>query len=197
MKKEVIVALAALVMSASTPVLAQGGYAGLGIGQSTVQDVDTIDFGPGVSTSVDDTDTSFKVFGGYRFNKNFAAEAAYERLGKVSVRYDDGVDWVKMEAEATAITFTALGFMPINEALSVFGRFGFAMADVDVDASNSLGDSASTSGSSTSPVFGVGIQYDLPTVLIRAEFTRYTDVGDNDTGESDVDVVGVSAGIKF
>lgn len=194
MKKKLVVVLA---MIASTPVLAQGGYAGLGIGRSTVQDVDTIDFGPGVNTSVDDTDTSFKFFGGYRFNRNFAAEVAYEKLGKVNVSYDDGIDWIKMDAEASSITFTALGLMPVNESLNIIGRFGFAMADVDADASNSLGDSASASGSSTSPVFGIGLQYDLPTVLVRAEFTRYTDVGDNDTGESDVDVIGISAGIQF
>lgn len=46
--------------------------------------------------------------------------------------------------------------------------------------------------------FGVGVQYDLPALFVRAEFTRYTDVGDeDDTGESDIDAIGISAGVRF
>src|SRR5258705_4522650 len=34
------------------------------------------------STSKDDTDVGFKLFGGYRFHPNFAIEAGYFNLGK-------------------------------------------------------------------------------------------------------------------
>ena len=45
-----------------------GFYVGASIGQGTVK-VDSVDF--------DESDTAFKVFGGYSFNQHFAIELAY------------------------------------------------------------------------------------------------------------------------
>jgi hypothetical protein len=47
-------------------------------------------------------------------------------------------------------------------------------------------------------MFGVGVQFDAGNLLLRAEFERFMDIGDEDiTGQSDVDVIGVSAAVKF
>lgn len=58
-------------------------YAGLGAGQSMgntdASDVDALWAAEGLTTtsSVDDTDTAWKIFGGYRLNTNFGIEATY------------------------------------------------------------------------------------------------------------------------
>lgn len=67
----------------------KGGFIGVSIGQVKV-DVSASDFNDGslISQDLDDTDTAWKLFGGYRFNKNFAIEGGFADGGEVKF---DGV----------------------------------------------------------------------------------------------------------
>lgn len=173
-------------------------YFGMGLGQMTVQDVEPFDFGAGVDASVDDTDTSFKFFAGFQFSPNVAAEFSYEDLGEASIHYTDGFDSLTEKAEVTAMTLSIIGLLPLQEDFSVFGRFGLAKADVDFSIKSTFGVNGSDSSDSTEPLFGLGLQYDIENVLLRAEFTRFKDVGeDSDTEGNDVDVFGIGAGVMF
>ncbi len=191
MKKVVLAALFAI----SSPVFAQG-YVGIGFGQASVD----IDAGliAGVQPSIDDTDTSFKVFGGAFINPNFGLEVGYIDFGESSVRWDDGVDYIQDTAEASALYFAAIGALPINDRASLLVKAGFASWDLDATETSSLGFGGSISESGTDPMFGVGFQYDAGNILLRAEFERFTDLGNEDTiGTTDVDVIGASAAVKF
>ncbi len=189
------VVLAALFV-VSSPVFAQG-YVGVGLGQSSA-DVEAVDFGPGVTASIDDTDTAFKIFAGYAINPNFALEAGYTDLGEVGVDYTDGINWVKERYEVNAFYVSAIGSVPVGQA-NLFAKFGFARWDLDGSASASTGASASASWSGTDPLLGIGVSFNATDVLmLRAEFERFMDIGDeNESGQSDVDVIGVSAAVKF
>ena len=104
--------LAILLASSSVNAAPQGGYIGIGAGSSSVEHA---------VTGEDLDDTSMKVFLGYQFNKNFAAELGYSSFGDV-------VD----DAELSGVEVSALGILPVNPKFSVFGRVGFWSWDVSV-----------------------------------------------------------------
>src|SRR4029453_14758447 len=54
----------------------RGFYVGASVGQATSTDCNL--------PSCDDKDTSYRVFGGYQFNRNLALEGGYAPLGEVS-----------------------------------------------------------------------------------------------------------------
>ncbi len=221
MKRVIFAALFAI----SSPVFAQG-YVGLGIGQSSVDSDSSPVPVPGYSgmlypTNIEDSDTSFKVFAGFDLHKNFALEAGYVDFGTFGTTlagtFTDGTFIYDSTAEgssdAFAIYAAVVGKLPVSNAVDLFVKAGFARWDVestaaavvdvyDAGTSAYLGtgygyDSESASG--VDPMFGVGINiHASDAFMIRAEFERFIDVGDeNTTGQSDVDVIGVSAAVKF
>lgn len=156
------------------------------------------------SSSKDDSDTGITVFIGYLINPNLAVEGAFIDLGDVSARASFsipgiGTDTVAAKAEADGFSAAVLGLYPVG-AGSIFGKVGFLRWDVDVSETitNFLGESLSLSGSDTGTdlLFGVGYQYMANQFGVRAEWTRYTDVG-GDFGDTDVDWLGVSVLYSF
>ena len=177
-------------MAFTGPAWAQdtGFYAGLSFGQSSV-DVDCTGF-----SSCDDSDTAWKVFGGYQFNRNFAVEFGYTDLGEASA----SAPGASATAESTAFEVSAVGMLPLADRFSIFGRIGLHMSDTDARAT--LGSvSGSTSESNTGLTFGIGARYDFTKNLgVRAEWQRYADVGGDDVGgEFDVDVISIGVIWKF
>ena len=72
------------------------------------------------------------------------------------------------------------------------------MWNVDLDV-NASGFPVSESSSGADPVYGLGVQYDFTDKFgLRGEWMRYSNVGDSDTtGQTDVDVMGVSLLYRF
>jgi OmpA-OmpF porin, OOP family len=159
MTKQWLVALfGAAVMAASTGVLAQ--QSGAGAGFYVGADVGNADFGS-------DDDTAFKLFAGYQFHPNVAAEVAYGML------YDKG------GTEANAFELVAVPMFPVANRFSVFGKFGFAHIDFDP------GDRK------TEITYGVGVQYDAnPKIGVRAQWQRY------DT-DQEIDLLSVGVVVRF
>ncbi len=194
MKKAVV--LFAFLAALSSSAFAEG-YVGAGLGQASV-DIDASPIG-GVQPNVDDSDTAIKLFAGYKFHPQIAAEIGYMDLGEYGVTWDDGVDYIKVGIDASAIYAAVVGFLPINDQVSFMGKAGFARWDTDYRESSSLFASFNSSDSGTEPMFGVGIMFSAANNLaLRAEFERLLDVGDENTsGTSDVDVISASAVVKF
>ena len=172
-------------------------YAGVGIGQSKANDACSDVASAGV-TSCDDSDTAARIFGGYRINKNFAAEVGYADLGKakasgVVLGLPASAEW-----KATAWDFTAVGILPVNQQFSVFGKLGITAWSVDLNV-NVSGLPGSESASGNDMTYGVGLQYDFSNQFgLRAEWQQYSSLGDdNTTGQGDVDVMSVSALVRF
>ena len=82
--------IAALLMSAgfaATPVMAQsmadrGPYVGGSLGRAEAGEFCSNDGFAGTISNCEDTDTGWKAFVGYRFNRNFAAELSYINFGE-------------------------------------------------------------------------------------------------------------------
>ena len=189
--------LAAAGLGLSSSVYAQSFYAGVGVGQMTASDA--CNGAAAAGFSCDDSDMSYRVYGGYQLNKNFAVELGYADLGKVT-----GSGLVlgipaTAEVKATAWDVVAVGLLPLNNNFTLFGKLGAASWNVDASVS-ALGSTLPVgSASGTDLTYGLGAQYDFsPAVGVRVEWQTYKNVGDeNTTGQSDVDVVGASVLFKF
>ena len=155
-----------------------------------------------IASGVDEKDTGFKLQFGYQFNPNFAIEGGLVDLGEFQydATFTGGTAQAKWEAKGVSIN--ALGILPINDSFSVFGKVGVVNAKVELDVS-ATGPGGTATGSDDektwSPVFGLGAIYNATkSVGIRAEYERYSSLGDDaTTGEGDIDLFSVGVSFKF
>jgi len=192
----------------------QGFYAGVSLGQAKV-DSDasnlTSDLGTigvtNISSSQDDTDTAWKIFGGYQFNPYLGVEGGYADFGKYNATVNGIYRGTTINAsgdvDSYAIFADVVGHLPMmDNALSIFGKAGVAYTRTKLNASASGGGisaSASASDSEFVPKLGLGVRYNFTKQFgIRAEYERYFNIGDKDkTGESDVDMWSIGATVNF
>ena len=143
-----LTALAALALMAATAAQADtqpGFYAGAGIGSTKVGD-DNL-------SGVDDSDTGFKIFGGYTFTENWGVEVSYFDFGEASVSAGNNSTSIGM----TGLSASAVGRLPVNDMFAVYGKLGFASYDVDLDFNNVPGfGSGHLSDSDSDLIYGVG-----------------------------------------
>ena len=172
-------------------------YVGAGIGQTfasipeqTVNGIDSaLTVANGASFSVVDKDkhsAEEKFFVGYTFNPYFAAEAGYAALGKSSVTMDfrngapltTSVGNFNMKYRMTAFFIDAVGSLPMNEKLSLFGRVGVSYNRVNADFRGRpitfIVSSNDKSETKVREKFGAGVGYSLNSMFsVRAEWERY------------------------
>ena len=142
-----LTALAALALMAATAAQADtqpGFYAGAGIGSTKVGDD---------ISGVDDSDTGFKIFGGYTFTENWGVEVSYFDFGEASVSAGNSSASVGI----TGLSASAVGRLPVSDMFAVYGKLGFASYDVDLDFNNVPGfGSGHLSDSDSDLIYGVG-----------------------------------------
>ena len=116
---------------------------------------------------LDQTASSFKVFGGYQFTRNVAVEAAFVDLGEFdSLGLPNALDQY-------GLAFEIVGILPIGHRGAVFGKVGFFDWSVDF--------LSRTVDEGTDLTFGVGGEYVFDNNWgVRAEWERFTDVSDGD-----------------
>ena len=181
-------------MSAAYAGQDSGGYFGASIGRVSYSD-SCSDTGGLAVTSCDDKDTSFKIFGGYRFTRNVAVEAAYVDLGSVRATGSFLGSPVDIKVDGTGVTLQAVGIVPFGNEFSVMGRVGAIFWDLKSSASVS-GISDSTSDTGVDIALGIGAQYKFaPNFGVRADLDYYPNLGNNNTGEDDVKAI--SIGVVF
>lgn len=180
-----VVGVASAMMIAAPAVAQdQGFYAGLHIGQ-VKSDVDCA----GASTC-DDSDTAWRILGGYQFNKHLAAELGYTDGGEVSLAGSGFSASIKTKLWEVV----AVGSWPFTPNFSAYGKLGMYRADTDLSGTGV----SSESESNTDLTYGLGVRWDFTKNLgVRAEYQIYKDVGGGNIGESDVDVISVGVIWKF
>lgn len=137
-KKAVFSSLFFLVSAAAS---AQGGYVGLSVGQT---DVDLTGFDDG---------RSLAIVAGFKINENFAMEGSFVDLGEA----EDDIPPVWTLA-ADGINLAAVGIIPVNETVDIFGKLGVFMWDLTLDQAGA-GEIGSNDGTDLS--FGFGIAANL------------------------------------
>lgn len=166
----------------AAPALAQdvpGLYIGGAVGQSEADGDCPAGF------SCDFKDSSWKVFGGYHFNRNFALEGFYANVGEIQLQ--SGA--VTATGEMTAFGVTAIGVLPLGERFSLFGKAGLSFTEQKFSAS-APGFTAGDSDDGTEFIFGFGGFINIiPRLAIRLEWERFQD--------SEVDVLSVGVQYRF
>ena len=164
-------------------------YAGAGVGQSKFKgDLSCAGTAP---FSCSDTDTAFKIFGGYQINRNFAAETTYQDFGKASLSNGGGVN---ASIKSQAFDVSALGMLPFATHFAAYARLGVYFASSD--GTSNVGINASKANSDL--IYGLGLQWDpMSNLGVRVEYQVYSKVGGGDLGKGDIEVLGVSGLLRF
>jgi OmpA-OmpF porin, OOP family len=140
--KHLYVAVAAALLAA-TPAMATddgGFYVGAGLGIFSVDE-----------SSFSESDTGFKLFGGWMFNQFVGGELEYIDGGTVR-EGDFGID-------STGLNVSLKGNWPINDQFDVFGKVGYFFWDADIDFTGNSGQEGNSSGSDLS--WGIGAGYNF------------------------------------
>jgi OmpA-OmpF porin, OOP family len=83
--------------------------------------------------SCKDTDTAWKVLGGYRFNRYLAAEATYVDWGEATASNSAGAQAL---ARQQSYGLAAVGTLPLGERFELFGKAGFLMTEQETETRN-------------------------------------------------------------
>lgn len=152
--------------------------AGFGAAQNKVSGVD---FLPGTEQKTNAT--GFKIYGGYQFNKNWAAEMSYVDLGKFSAQSN----FLNTTVKTSAFTLSAIGSLPVSDQFSVFGKLGLAAKTTNVDEfTPSYNYTYSEKKTTTAPLIGFGAEYRFtPSLALRGE---YEYIGETKIGERDAKI---------
>jgi OOP family OmpA-OmpF porin len=182
MKKWLLMVCALVLASGIPPAMAAvtGWYVGIGAGQarSGYSDSDAISNLDYVTVNVDNKDTAYKLFGGYRFDRSLGVEFGYEDLGKTDISGSDFSGPLADKLTAKAVSLQAVGIWPLASSFSLFGKAGVAVAKGEYTCLEGCPSGGlTTHKTETVPAFGVGAQYDFANrVGVRAEIEHLSSV---------------------
>lgn len=146
-------------------------YVGANIGHSNVRHLHGVQ-----GVSVDNSDTSYGVFAGYQFHKNFAAELDYTKLGDFGTSFGD--------IKANSWDLSLVGNYPIYKNLSATARVGAAFTEAKF---------AGERNSHTTAVYGLGLEYAVnKNVSLSTGWNRYHNFAD-----TNYKLDNVSVGLKY
>jgi OmpA-OmpF porin, OOP family len=164
-----------------------GIYVGWSAGQSMTKfDSNRSSFGvANLNESYDKTETAFKVFAGYDFNKTWAVEGGYAGLGTPKINYTGSGALTGTTGRAniknTAWFAAAKGTIPISNAFGLFARLGLTGNKSDFTATTgnnavnaAAGLPVSMNKVRTQPLVGAGAEYRLSgNVRLRLEYEDF------------------------
>ena len=175
MRKAILFAATLLALPLSPAVAADNGfYLGGSVGQANLKVDDVTD---GISTEdFDADDTAFKLIAGIRPLDWLGVEAAYVNFGEP----EDTVLGQKLQADGDGISAFAVGFLPTGP-VDLFAKVGLISWDSKI--------SGSFDDDGTDLAYGVGAQFRVLGLSIRAEYEKF-DI-------SDVDLDMISVGLTY
>ncbi len=155
--RSVATCMTALILSTTTQAEDSGFYLGAGIGQAKQSEI-----------GFEDSDTSFKVLGGYSFNEYLAAEGGYINGGSLK----DTSDGFDIEIRNDGFYVAALAKLPLGDVFSLYAKLGYVMYDSEISATNGV-NSLSFTNSDEDLLFGGGCELRLgDNFRLRVEFEK-------------------------
>ncbi len=161
MRKNMIALVVGSLLVAGGAVAGENGYfAGLSVGSARTG-LSANDVG---ANTLDRSDTAYKVYGGYQFNRNLAVEGSWNELGKYKATGPDE------SIKATALNVSVVGLYPVNGQVDVFGKAGLAHTRMAATGSSSSNDYS----------LGAGLRYKLDRNWeVRGEWDYFHDFADS------------------
>ncbi len=149
--------MTALFFSTATRAEDSGFYLGAGIGQATQSEI-----------GFEDRDTSFKILGGYSFNRYFAAEGGYINGGQLN----DTLGGLDIEIRNDGFYAAGLAKLPLGDVFTLYAKLGYVMYDSEISATNGV-QAFSIRNSDEDLLFGGGCEVRLgDRFRMRAEFEK-------------------------
>ena len=129
------------------------GYVGFSYGSTSVE-ADLTSIG---GSTLDDTTTLTKFYGGYRFNKYVGLEAAWFDLASVSVgQVGTGSTAVSGYVDMKALGIYGVAFVPLTRHAAAFVKAGGASWDADLQVNTTT---AAADGFDA--LYGLGVSYNF------------------------------------
>ena len=147
-------------------------YVGASIGLSD-SDASLSAIGAGATGSIDDTDTGWKLYGGYRINENIAIEGGYVDLGTNSASATLGGTSITGSGDFTGLTLAGVVGTNVTQSVGIFAKAGLILWDME--ASGSSGSTfLAVDDDGTELTFGVGVNMRINSnVKARIEWERF------------------------
>ena len=218
-----VVAVAGLMAPAAQAAMYEGWTFEVAVGKATFKDANiadldalavgffdsyTIDFAPQQST-LDDTDRSYALISGYRFNRNWAMDVGYFRLGAFQYATTGIIDNDPNSTGGFEIGFRAKGafvgvsgMLPLGETFELRGRAGLSSTDTRLRFSAAaLGGGVSDKLNASSQDFyigaGVGATF-WEVYRVGLDWMHHRKVGKSQlTYSTDVDNILLSVGFQY
>lgn len=153
------------------------------------------------SLSDDKSDTGFKVYGGYQFNKVFALEGGYFDLGKFGYTANTlPAGTLRGDIKVHGLNLDLIGSIPVGDWFSVFARAGV----IGAEAKDRFTGTGAVSVIDPNPKkravsykFGAGLGLDFtPAFGMRVEAERYR-INDAVGNKGDIDLYSVGLLYRF
>jgi len=179
-------------LAAAAPAVAQDTGLYLGASFGSGKSKNTCE---GFVGTCDDTDTAYKLFGGYQVNRNFGWELAYGYLGDVTGTGTFGGQAFDFEVTNKALDFSGIITLPVNDRFAVFGRLGVYRSQVEL-----RGTFPGLQGGdhNTSFTWGLGMRFDFGRAFaVRAEWQHYPEIGGSNAGIDDIDYLSLGVVMRF
>jgi len=190
------------------------GYVSVGHAESDRKDqADTALRNSGITamtSSADDTDTGYKLQLGYQFNRNFAVEGGYVKLGKYNYKAASTAPVVATrdaDIDIDGWNIGVVGRLPLTEQFAAFGKLGAVYSETDYSCRGTgiACTNPNRTAQETTAYYGLGLDWNFSrNWFARAEYEVFADVGEslNSTGttgttRADVNLASVGIGYKF
>lgn len=164
-----MISMLILVVTTMTTTVTAEPYIGFGIGSAAYK-ADLTTLGGG---EFDDNGTGTKLYGGYSFNKYFAAEAAIYNFAEASVSAIEtgpgsGV-FVSAAASMTGVAAYAVGMYPLSKKVNLMAKLGMLSWDADLRVNNT-----SATKDSTDAAYALAASYAFTKeLLVTAEWESF------------------------
>lgn len=179
MKKTMLIALIAAAALAPAA-QAQSSYVGASIGRAEQK--------VSLSSQLDETATSYKVYAGYMFNQNFGIEAGWADHGDA----ERSAAGYTIGAQPRSLYLAATGSFPVSERFAVIGKIGAASNRTRLSATGEANETLKE----TTALIGIGATFAItPTLLAVVEYENFGKIIKEDDGNMKLDVL--SAGLRY
>jgi len=185
----------AIALLFALPSLAQaGGYVGFGAGS-----FDYSEKGDHVAVlgDLNDTTTSYSLYGGYEFFKYFAVEGSIGKSGEIHGTVPIALPGVgtrnfDIKGEYDIASVRAVGYLPVGKKVRLLGSLGSYALSLDTTGSAPGFAPVHTTSDDQGLGLMLGVQFDFQHVSIRARYETY-----NTESNLDLSDFGLGLSVRF
>jgi len=168
----------------------RGPYVGFSLGSFSYEQQDP------VVVLLDDTTSAYRIIGGYRFSDHFALEGSWLKTGDLEDSFtrstsQGDVFGINVKGDYDVRTVRALGILPLNDKVSLYGGLGYYDAELDATVTSQNltgpgpGSYAVEAGDDGATIVG-GVEFKLKRMDIRAEIEKFNAKENSDAWDFNV-----------